>query len=99
MIQNKIKIDINTNTAVELLRRMKLIRATEETIAERYSEQKMRCPTHLCTGQEAVAAAVGLALEKTDLAVSTHRSHGHYLGKGGDLKRSFRGQSPTSGKI
>lgn len=66
---------------------MKLIRAVEEGIAERYQEQKMRCPTHLSTGQEAVSAAVGLALRVDDYAVSTHRAHGHYLGKGGDLQR------------
>jgi len=64
-----------------------LIRTVEETIAERYDQQKMRCPTHLSTGQEAVSAAAGLALQKTDLAVSTHRSHGHYLGKGGNVSR------------
>jgi len=45
----------------------------------------MRCPTHLCIGQEAVSAGVGLALRSDDYAVSTHRSHGHYLGKGGNL--------------
>jgi len=77
----------NTALGVELLLRMKRIRLTEETIAERYCEWKMRCPTHLCTGQEAVAAAVGLALRTNDFAMSTHRSHGHYLGKGGDLKK------------
>jgi len=71
----------------ELLRCMRLIRQTEETIAERYAEGKMRCPTHLCSGQEAVAAGVCLALNRDDLVVSTHRSHGHYLAKGGDLKR------------
>jgi len=69
-----------------LYRSMLRIRMVEETIAERYSEQEMRCPTHLCTGQEAVAAAAGLVLRKDDLAVSTHRAHGHYLGKGGDLR-------------
>ena len=62
--------------------RMKLIRAVEETIAETYSKEKMRCPTHLSTGQEAVAAAIGLALRIDDYAVSTHRSHAHYIGKG-----------------
>ena len=71
----------------ELLFKMKFIRAVEETIAERYNEQKMRCPTHLCTGQEAVAAAAGTVLRKSDFAVSSHRAHGHYLGKGGSLKR------------
>jgi len=72
-------------TAIELLRRMKLIRCAEETIAERYSEGKMRCPTHLSVGQEAVGAAAGLALDANDHCVSTHRCHAHYLGKGGDL--------------
>lgn len=65
---------------------MMRIRAVEEAIADRYSEGKMRCPTHLSIGQEGVAAAVGLALEKSDLAVSGHRAHAHYLGKGGDLR-------------
>lgn len=72
---------------IELLYRMKRIRMVEETIARRYEEQQMRCPVHLCTGQEAVAAAVGLALDESDFAVSTHRAHGHYLGKGGNLAR------------
>jgi TPP-dependent pyruvate/acetoin dehydrogenase alpha subunit len=66
---------------------MKRIRDVEETIAERYSEGKMRCPTHLSIGQEAVAAAVGASLERSDLAVSSHRAHAHYLAKGGDLAR------------
>lgn len=65
------------------------IRLTEESIAERYTEWKIRCPTHLCSGQEGVAAAVGVALRNDDFAVSTHRSHGHYLGKGGDINRMF----------
>ena len=72
---------------VELLIKMKLIREVEESIAEKYSEGKMRCPTHLCSGQEAVAAAIGCLLKKNDYVVSTHRSHGHYLGKGGNLKK------------
>ena len=47
----------------------------------------MRCPTHLSTGQEAVPAVLGETLTNDDLWVSSHRAHGHYLGKGGDLKR------------
>jgi pyruvate dehydrogenase E1 component alpha subunit len=64
---------------------MKRIRIVEEMIAERYPEGKMRCPTHLSVGQEAVAAGVGLALRRDDLAVSGHRAHAHYLAKGGSL--------------
>jgi len=63
------------------------IRYLEEAIAERYGEGKMRCPTHLSIGQEAVAAACGIVLNSTDQAFSTHRAHAHYIGKGGSLKR------------
>jgi TPP-dependent pyruvate/acetoin dehydrogenase alpha subunit len=65
---------------------MKRIRFVEEEIARRYPDGKMRCPTHLSIGQEGVAAAVGMALAQSDLAVSGHRAHAHYLGKGGNLK-------------
>jgi TPP-dependent pyruvate/acetoin dehydrogenase alpha subunit len=71
----------------DLLFQMKRLRALEETIATRYAEGKMRCPVHLSTGQEAVSAAVGLVLEPTDLAVSGHRAHTHYLAKGGSMRR------------
>ena len=62
------------------------IRLIEERISENYHEQEMRCPVHLSIGQEAAAVGVCNALEKEDFAVSTHRSHAHFLAKGGDLK-------------
>ena len=72
---------------LRLLREMKRIRAYEEAIAARYAEGKMRCPTHLSIGQEAVPAALSQILRRDDLAVSTHRGHAHYLGKGGSGRR------------
>lgn len=80
-------MQVDNATAVKLFERMVKIRHTEETIAERYSEWKMRCPTHLSTGQEAVAVGVCSALRKDDFVLSTHRSHAHYLAKGGDLNK------------
>ena len=71
--------------AKQLLFQMRRIRHVEQEIARRYGEGKMRCPTHLSIGQEAVSAAVGLALRRSDLAVSGHRAHAHYLAKGGSL--------------
>lgn len=62
------------------------IRMIEETIAERYSEWEMRCPVHFCIGQEAIAVGVCANLNRNDYVMSTHRSHAHYLAKGGDLK-------------
>ena len=62
------------------------IRVVEERIAELYAEQQMRCPVHLCIGQEAVPVGVCAHLSPKDVAFGGHRSHGHYLAKGGDLK-------------
>ena len=75
------------NTLLELYAAMYRIRYVEEEIAKRYPEGKMRCPTHLSTGQEAVPAALSLIFRNEDFAVSTHRAHAHYLAKGGDLKK------------
>ncbi len=69
----------------KLLYEMLRIRRVQEAIANRYSEQEMRCPTHLCIGQEAVAVGIISAIENNDIVMSHHRAHGHYLAKGGDL--------------
>lgn len=68
-----------------LLRKMLRIRRIEEAIAVRYLEQEMRCPMHLCIGQEAIAVGVCEALTNDDVMFSNHRAHGHYLAKGGSL--------------
>ena len=47
----------------------------------------MRCPVHLCIGHEAIPAGVCKNLNKDDVVFSNHRSHGHYIAKGGDIKR------------
>lgn len=70
---------------LDLFHSMLRIRRVEETIADRYSEQEMRCPMHLCIGQEAIAVGVCSSLEPSDKVFSNHRAHGHYLAKGGDL--------------
>ena len=71
---------------VALFRSMLRIRLVEEAIAEAYPRQEMRCPVHLSIGQEAVAAGTAAVLARGDLAMSGHRSHAHYLAKGGDLR-------------
>lgn len=68
-----------------LLYKMLRLRLVEHEIAERYPQGRMRCPTHLSIGQEAVSAVVGENLVSRDFAVSTHRAHAHYLAKGGNL--------------
>lgn len=75
--------------AAVFLRDLLLIRLVEERIVELYPQQQMRCPVHLCIGQEAIAVGVSQALTQKDFVLSNHRAHGHYLAKGGDLKAMF----------
>jgi pyruvate dehydrogenase E1 component alpha subunit len=73
------------NLKLSLFNAMLRIRLVEEQFATRYAEQEMRCPMHLCIGQEAIAVGVSHALTLQDKVFSNHRAHGHYLAKGGDL--------------
>lgn len=79
MIQNKILFN--------LYKKILRIRLIETEISKRYSELKMRCPTHLSIGQESVPVSICENLSKSDTVVSAHRCHAHYLSKGGNLKK------------
>jgi len=61
------------------------IRLCEEQLAEMITAGEIHTPCHLCIGQEAIAAGTCAALMRTDTIWGGHRSHGHYLAKGGDL--------------
>lgn len=66
---------------------MLLIRMAEQEIASLYMKNKIMSFVHFCVGQEAVAVGVCDVLGKGDKVMGNHRSHGHYLAKGGDLKK------------
>ena len=72
-----------------LYRSMLKIRRVEERIQALYPQGDMRCPTHFSIGQEAVAAGVCRNLRLEDYVISAHRSHSHYIGKGGNLRAMF----------
>jgi TPP-dependent pyruvate/acetoin dehydrogenase alpha subunit len=69
-----------------LFKAMLRIRRVEEEIERRYHQDQMQTPIHLVIGQEATSVGVCAALRRDDLVYSSHRTHGHYLAKGGDLK-------------
>lgn len=71
---------------IELYTVMLRIRLVELKIEELYPQDEMKTPIHLCIGQEAASAGVCANLKKEDYVFSNHRSHGHYLAKGGDMK-------------
>ncbi len=70
----------------QVYRTMVRIRLFEERVADLIESGEIRTPCHLCIGQEAIAAGVCAALRRDDFIWGAHRSHGHYLAKGGDLK-------------
>jgi TPP-dependent pyruvate/acetoin dehydrogenase alpha subunit len=78
LLKKKIK-----NLFFELLR----IRMIENEISKRYKDLKMRCPVHLSIGQESSAIGICKNLLNKDEVVTAHRSHAHYLAKGGNLKK------------
>ena len=80
---------MNKKTYKKIYELQKKIRLVEEKISLNYQNDLMRCPTHLSIGQEAVAATSGLALNKKDISISYHRSHAHYLAKGGSVQKLF----------
>jgi acetoin:2,6-dichlorophenolindophenol oxidoreductase subunit alpha len=73
----------------EALRRMCLIRRFEEGAEEAYMRGLIHGTMHLSIGQEASAVGSTMALRKTDYITSTHRGHGHCIGKGADPKLMF----------
>ncbi len=69
-----------------MLRDMLRLRLIEERLAAIYHEaDEIKTPMHLYTGQEAAAVGVCAALKPADTVSPSHRSHGWYLAKGGDL--------------
>jgi len=69
----------------QLYTTMLRIRLCEESFVEPILSGEVRCPCHLYSGEEAIAVGVCAALSETDYVFGTHRSHGHYLAKGGDM--------------
>jgi pyruvate dehydrogenase E1 component alpha subunit len=76
---------LDEEIALKIYKKLYEIRRVEERIAESYPDQEMRCPVHFSIGQEACAVGVSEFLNNEDHVYSTHRCHGHYLAKGGNL--------------
>jgi TPP-dependent pyruvate/acetoin dehydrogenase alpha subunit len=68
---------------------MLLIRRAEERLGAGYAAGKVPGSLHLYIGQEAVAVGVCAHLTDSDYLTSTHRGHGHFLAKGGDVAAMF----------
>ena len=69
----------------DLYRTILRIRLVEESFVEPILKGEIRCPVHLYSGEEAIATGICANLKKTDYIFGNHRSHGHYLAKGGNM--------------
>lgn len=87
----------NKDQLIDLYRMMVRIRTFEERVGELYWADKtpvfniaadpLPGEMHLYSGQEAVAVGVCAHLRPEDAVSGTHRSHGHTIAKGVDLKK------------
>ena len=60
------------------------IRFFEEELLKLFSEGKINGTTHTCIGQESNAIGICASIKKTDIILSNHRCHGHFLAHTGE---------------
>ncbi|MGH2860236.1 MAG: thiamine pyrophosphate-dependent dehydrogenase E1 component subunit alpha [Solirubrobacteraceae bacterium] len=74
--------ELGRDEALELYRRMLLIRRFEDTVQTLFQRGEVPGTTHLYSGQEAIATAVASVLGPEDRVAGTYRGHGHALSLG-----------------
>ena len=74
---------------MRMLRRMMLIRRFDETVKELVQKGELVGAAHCYIGEEAVAVGACTALRDDDYITGNHRSHGHPIAKGGDVRRAM----------
>ena len=81
--------DCDAQTLLAHYTLMLTIRKAEERIGQAVTEGDVVCPAHLAIGQEAIAVGVSAHLKKTDRVFGAHRSHGHFLAMGANVRSLF----------
>ena len=79
--------DISNEVILDIYQRILRIRRFEEEVGRLFKQGQLPGFVHLYIGEEAVGAGACAALRDDDYIISTHRSHGHVLAKGGDMNR------------
>ena len=78
-------VALSTPVLTRAYEQMYFTRVAEERIADLYLKNKIMSFVHFYIGQEAVAVGIADAIGKEGAMLGNHRSHGHYLAKGGLL--------------
>ena len=82
-------MDENKELLMGMLRRMMLIRAFDENVKVMVQSAELVGAAHCYIGEEAVAVGACAALRDDDYITGNHRSHGHPLAKGGDVRKAM----------
>jgi 2-oxoisovalerate dehydrogenase E1 component len=72
---------------LEQYRLLVLIRRFEDRAAELFQQGVIFGTAHSCVGQEVIAVGAAGVMRDTDYLVGHHRSHGHLIAAGADLRR------------
>ena len=74
--------DIGNDKRLELWRKQVEIRDCEKRAYDLFLQNLIKGTSHLSLGQEAIAAAFGVAMKKGDKSFCTYRGHAHTLARG-----------------
>ena len=84
MNKDELPKDLSSDELINLYKKMLLIREFEQRITK--DTGKIKSPlVHAYTGEEAIAVGACAAINEDDYITSTHRGHGHFIAKGGDI--------------
>jgi len=79
-------MSLSTEQMIESMRRVLRIRLFEEAVGKAVRAGLIPGSCHSSAGQEAAIVGACMALAEDDYITGTHRSHGHPIAKGADLK-------------
>jgi acetoin:2,6-dichlorophenolindophenol oxidoreductase subunit alpha len=79
-------MELDKERLTEMYRRLLRIRLFEETVVGLQSKGEFPGAAHTSIGQEGEIVGACMALRDDDYMVGNHRSHGHPIGKGADLR-------------
>jgi pyruvate dehydrogenase E1 component alpha subunit len=80
------RVDVPNDVLIEMYRRMVRIRLFEQTVTDLALKGQIAGSAHTSIGQEGEIVGACMALRTDDYMIGNHRSHGHPIGKGAELK-------------
>ena len=84
MNSSELPKELSPDDLINIYKNMLLIREFEQRITKDFG--KIKSPfIHAYIGEEAVAVGACAAINENDYITSTHRGHGHFIAKGGDV--------------